>query len=103
MAKTHIVIILPKWTKAPISHWNLSSSETPVNLVSNAKYVGVIIANEINFRQQIKVMESKVARSVGILNKLKQILLQTIMLQLYYALVGLHPLLLYGIIIRGAT
>ena len=41
------------------------------------------------------------ARSVGILNKLKQTLPQTVMLQLYYALV--HPLLLYGIIIWGAT
>ena len=48
-------------------------------------------------------MENNVARSVGILNKLKQTLPQTIMLQLYCALVGLHPLLLYGIITRGAT
>ena len=41
-------------------------------------------------------MEGKVARSVGILNKLKQTLPQVVMLQLYYAFV--HPLLLYGII-----
>ena len=37
----------------------------------------------------------------GILNKLKQTLPQTVMLQLYYALV--HPLLLHGIIVWGAT
>ena len=43
-------------------------------------------------------MEGKVARLVGILNKLKQTLPQTVTLQLYYALV--HPLLLYSIIIR---
>ena len=41
------------------------------------------------------------ARLVGILNKLKQIFPQTLMLQLYYALV--HPLLLYGIILKEAT
>ena len=41
------------------------------------------------------------ARSVGILNKLKQTLPQTVMLQLCYALV--HPLQVYGIIIWGAT
>ena len=46
-------------------------------------------------------MESKVACSVGTLNKLKQTLPQTVMLQLYYALV--HVLLLYGIIKWGAT
>ena len=77
------------------------SNRTPVNIVSCAKYLGVIINNEPNFHEQIKVMEGKVARSVGILNKLKQTLSQTVMLQLYYALV--HSLLLYGIIIWGAT
>ena len=46
-------------------------------------------------------MKGKVAPSVEILNKLKQTLSQTIMLQLYYALV--HPLLLYSIITWGAT
>ena len=96
-AKTNIVIIPPKRTKAPVSHLNLSSNGTPINLVRSAKYLGVIIDNELNFHQQIKVMGGKVARSVEILNKLKQILPQTVMLQLYYALV--HPLLLYGIII----
>ena len=46
-------------------------------------------------------MEGKVARSVGILSKLKHFLPQNIMLQLYYALV--HPFLSYGIIFWGAT
>ena len=46
-------------------------------------------------------MKGKVARSVGILNKLQQTLPQTVMLLFYYALV--HPLLLYDIIIWGAT
>ena len=44
-------------------------------------------------------MKGKVACSVEILNKLKQTLPQTVMLQLYYALV--HPLLLYGMMIWG--
>ena len=46
-------------------------------------------------------MKGKVERSVEILNKLKQTLPQTVMLQLYYALV--HPLLLYGMMIWGVT
>ena len=75
-AKTNIVIIPSKRTKASISLLNLSSNETPVNLVISAKYLGVIIDNELNFHQQIKVMEGKGGRSVGILNKLKQILPQ---------------------------
>ena len=100
-AKTNIVIIPPKRIKAPISHLSLSSNGTPVNIVSSAKYVGVIIDYELSFHEQIKVMKGKVTRSVGILNKLKQTFSQTVMLQLHYALI--HSLLLYGIIIWGAT
>ena len=46
-------------------------------------------------------MKGKVARSVGILSKLKQFFPQNIVLQLYYVLV--QPFLSYGIIIWGAT
>ena len=100
-AKSNIAIILPKRTKAPISNLNLTRNVTPVNIVSSAKYLGVIIDNELYFHEQSKIMEGKVARSVGILNKQKQTLPQTVMLQLYYAVV--LPLLLYSIIIWGAT
>ena len=82
-AKTYIVIIPPKRTKAPISHLNPSSNETPVNIVSCAKYLGVTFDNELNFHEEIKVV-----LSVGKLNKLKKTFPQTVMLQLYYALVS---------------
>ena len=82
-AKTNIVSIPPTRIKAPISHLNLSRNETPVNRVSSEKYLGVIIDNELSFHEQIRVMEGKVARSVGILNKLKQTLPQNVMLQFY--------------------
>ena len=100
-AKTNIVIIPPKPIKAPISNLNLSSNGTLVNIVTCAKYLVVIIDKDLNFYEEIKVIEGKVVRSVGILNKFKQTLPQTVMSQLYYALV--HPLLLHGIIIWGAT
>ena len=45
---------------------------TPVNIVSSAKYLGVVLDYELNFYEQLKIMEGEVARSVGILNKLKQ-------------------------------
>ena len=55
-AKTNIVIIPLKRIKTPISHLNISSNGTPVSIVSCAKYLGVIIDNELNFHEQIKVM-----------------------------------------------
>ena len=69
-------------------------------MVSSVKYLRVIIDNELNFHELIRVTEGKLARIVGILNKLKQTFSKTVMLLLYYALV--HSLLLCGIIIREA-
>ena len=79
----------------------MTSNGSATNIVDSAKYLGVVIDNELNFKQHIKILEGKVARSVGILSKLKHFFPQNIMLQLYYALV--HPFLFYGIIIWGAT
>ena len=69
-AKTNIVIIPPKRIRTPIFHLNISSNGIPENIVSCTKYLGVIIDNELIFHEQIKVMEDKVARSVGILNQM---------------------------------
>ena len=68
--------------------------------VKSAKYLGVIIDNRINFYDHIKVLECKIARSVGILTKLKTILSKQNLLQLYYTLVHSH--LTYGISIWGS-
>ena len=57
--------------------------------------------DKLNFGDHIKILESKVARGVGILAKLKHFLPQTIFLQLLHTLV--HSLLLYGIIKWGNT
>ena len=79
----------------------MTSDGSAKNIVDSAKYLGVVIDNELNFKEHIKIMEGKVARSVGKLSKLKHFFPQNIMLQLYYA--SVNPFLSYGIIIWGAT
>ena len=100
-SKTNIIITPPKQTNAAIPHLHLTSNGSAINIVDSAKYLGVVIDNELNFKQHIKIMEGKVARFIGILFKLKHFFPQNFMLQLYYALV--HPFLSYGIIIWEAT
>ena len=68
-----------------------------MTLVSSAKYLEVFIHDKLLFKEQIKVLEVEVARSVGILCKLKHVLSRKTLLQLCHALI--HPLLTYGIII----
>ena len=97
LSKTNIIIIPPKQLNAIIPHLHLTSNGSAINIVDSAKYLGVVIDNELNFKQHIKIMEEKVARSIETLSKLRHFFPQNIMLQLYYALV--HPFLSYGIII----
>ena len=69
--------------------------------VPNSKYLGIITDNKLLFYEHIKLLESKVFRSVGILTKLKSFIPQQTLLQLYHSLVHSH--LAYGIAIWGST
>ena len=103
LSKTFILIIPLTLAKSSnlLTSLNVTRNDTPMTLVSGAKYLGVFIDDKLLFKEQIKVLEVKVARSVGILCKLKHVLPRKTLLQLYHALI--HPLLTYGIIIWGAT
>ena len=58
-----------------------------IKSVNNARYLGITLHNRLNFHEHIKITETKVGRSVGILSKLKYYLPESSMLQLYYSLV----------------
>ena len=58
------------------------------------KFLGLIIDKNLNFKQRIKVICSKLSQSVGLLHRLKHYLPQKIMKKLYYSLV--HPYINYG-------
>ena len=77
-----MIIISPKQTNATIPHLHSTSNGSVINIVDSVKYLEVVIDNKLNFKQHIKIMEGKVAHSVGILPKLKHFP-QNIMLQLY--------------------
>ena len=96
-----MIKLIDKISNATICHLHLTSNGSSINIVDSTKYLGVVIDNKLNFKQHIKIMKGKVARSVGILSKLQHFFPQNIMLQLFNALV--HPFLSYDIIIWGAT
>ena len=66
-----------------------------------SKLLEKVAYKRLNFHEHIKITETKVARSVEILNKLKYYLLESAMSQLYYSLV--HSQLIYGVAVWGNT
>ena len=63
--------------------------------------MGIIFVNRLNFHGHIKILEAKIARSVGILNKLKYFLPSSELLKLYYSLIYSHSN--YGHAVWGST
>ena len=92
-SKSQALIISPKLRCSPV-YLNLQCPAGTIKSVNNAKYLGITLDNNrLNFHEHIKITETKVARSVGILSKLKHYLPESAMLQLYYSLV--HSQLIY--------
>ena len=82
-AKSKALITNPKLTsttpKPEITGINGSILST-----TKAKYLRVIIDDKLNFSEHVKLIETKVARAVGILGKLNYYIPQKAQLTLYY-------------------
>ena len=88
LSKSNVLVISPKLIHDFTEQLTVCYNSFQILSVKSAKYLGVIIIdNKINFYEHIKVLECKIARSVGILTKLKTILPKQNLLQLYYTLV----------------
>ena len=61
------------------------------------KYLGILINANLNFCFHLEEIENKISNSLGILYKLKPILLQNALLKIYYSMVHYH--LLYGLVV----
>ena len=99
-SKSNHLIISPQQNILSL-HVTLIINNLPILSCDKAKYLGIFIDSRLNFHSHLKSVENKVARSVGILSKLKHFLPSNSLLKLYY--VFIHPHLLYGLSIWGCT
>ena len=66
-----------------------------------SKYLGVIIDSKCNFKAFINNVESKIDKSVGILNRLRYLFPSTTLFLLYFSFI--QPHLLYGLLAWEST
>ena len=97
--KSCILHLPPKQNTPPLTFQIPFDNFFIVNSIC-CKYLGILIDNKLNFKQHIQLLESKIAKSVGILNKLQHIF-PSFALLIYFTLV--HPHLLYGLPIWEST
>ena len=97
ISKTNYVIFHA--TKKTVLNVDLNLNGVRIERVKSFKFLGLLINENINWNDHIKSISIKISRAVGILNKLKFYLPQTILLTLYFALIHSHfnnHLLLWG-------
>ena len=98
--KTNIMILRPKGNnekKSPTIHINGSS----ILEVGNAKFLGVIIDNKLNWLEHIKFISRKIAKGTGIIIKARKSFESETLLNLYNALILPH--ISYCVHIWGTT
>ena len=64
--------------------------DTPIERKSEARFLGVIMDDKLNWSRHIKTVESKMARYVGILYKIKKYLALHARIQVYHSFVQSH-------------
>ena len=70
-----------------------------ISRVSSAKFLGIYIDENLNFHEHVGFLATKIAKTVGILNKVKYFLPKFVLHKLYNSLI--EPYIRYGIEVWG--
>ena len=65
------------------------------------KYLGIFIDCHLNWKEHVHELSKKIARGIGILSKLRHLVSQAILVQVYYSII--YSFLVYGVLIWGNT
>jgi hypothetical protein len=92
------MIFGPTRKKDPL-HINVTIEGEKLEIVRNTKFLGIILDDQLNWKSHVSYLALKIAKSVGIISRARQLLSTTILKQLYYSF--LYPFLTYCNIIWG--
>ena len=93
--------LLSQQLNSPKLDLNINYNANPISCHESRNYLKVYIDSKMQFKTNIKLIEVKIAKAVGILNELHFFFPKTTLLLLYYTLV--HPHLLYALPVWGCT
>ena len=99
--KTNYMLFHPraKSDDLPLVLPQLSISNTPISKVSNTKFLGVIIDENLSWSNHINTAENKISKNIGILCKGKTFMDSKCLRQLYFSFI--HSYINYSNIVWG--
>ena len=98
--KTHYIVFTVRGKSIP-DHCDILISGCKISEVTNTKFLGVIIDNNLTWRYHIDHLCSKAAKNMGILRKLRPVLDNDTMVTMYYSFI--YPYFNYCIHVWGPT
>ena len=69
---------------------DLSIDDIPIDYVDECNYFGIILHEHLTWKIHINMVTNKIAKVSGILNRLKHIFPQNVLLSLYHTLIIAH-------------
>ena len=87
LKKTNYIVFCGIRKKAPLKTLEIKMDDINLDNVPSAKFLGVIIDKNLRWADHIRVVENKIAKSIGILYKLNKILKKSVLLLLYSSLI----------------
>ena len=97
--KTHFMVFHRSRIKT--SDINVVMQQNTIDRVNSTKFLGLIIDDKLKWHEHIQNVKHKIARSVGILYKIRHYLNKETLLNMYYTFV--FPYLIYGVEIWGSA
>ena len=98
--KTHYMIFSPK-TRSNTPDQIIKLDNIPISRVKSCKFLGVLIEENVSWKLHINYISTKIAKSLGLLNKAHRYFQKDTLLMLYYAFI--YPLLLFCNVAWGNT
>jgi len=95
--KTNCLLISNNVLRATVPP--LMIRNTRIQLVESLKFLGVIVDEKLNFKEQTSLICRRVSRSVGMIRKVSEFVSGEVLVTLYYSLIQSH--LAYGILAWG--
>ena len=80
---------------------NININNSQIEYVGFVKYLGVFLDKNLRFDEHLRSTSTRVARSIGVLNKMREVLPTPVLKMLYFALV--HPYFNYCSTVWGSS
>ena len=81
------------------TEYNLKISNKILERVTEIKFLGIIVDEQLNWKAQVQYVNTKLSKSIGVIYKAAPILSENALRNLYYTFC--YPHILYGIIVWG--